>query len=551
MEILKTIVAIVLTPLFSLATWSGVLPEQQIAQPSPIVIQEQVEDQFSQLLGAYNVTGGGTYRLKSSSASTDSTLNLSSFKEPVSDIPYSMSQLNTTISYGTIEPQTTRTEFVSFTGITQNSDGSATLTGVTRGLTRTPAGVSCTASTTLAQRHSAQSIFILSDSPCHFAEYPVKRNDETITGTWLGPTPTQASQFAIKSYVDGLVNGGTVSTDRVQVAATAGESFATGTVVYLNITDAEWYKADADAVGTTQNILIGLAQGSGTDGVQINGGVNLFGLDSSQASLTPGQKLYLSGTAGATSTVPGTHYRALGISRSSTSFYLNPFMDVSTTTNATTTNLYVSGTSTVGFLNVASLGKNVQVCTANCTWTKITGTTKIKLTMVAGGGSGAGPAAGSTDTGGGGAGGFCLKWIDVTGTSTINALVGSGGATTTSNNDGNTGGSSVFSSFASTTGGAGGKRASGGGLGGNSFGCDINITGENGGAGQVLGYSSTTPTGKGGSTSFGQGGQAIIKEATEGFAGGGYGAGGSGGKPNSGNGAAGGKGADGLIIIEW
>jgi len=246
-------------------------PEIQMSVPPPVpVVQEQ---QPEVVLGAYGITGGGTYRLKASIGTSDTTVNLSSFKEPVSDINYTMSYLDTTIAYGTIDPQTTRPEFISFSGITQNSDGSATLTGVSRGLTRTPQGESCTASTTLATRHPGQAIFILSDSPCHFSEFAVKRNDETITGSWTVPTPTADGNPTPKSYVDNLVNGGTVSHDSVVIAALGGETMATGTIVYYDRFDAEWKKADASFASTTYNTLIGIAQGAGTDGGSISGGV--------------------------------------------------------------------------------------------------------------------------------------------------------------------------------------------------------------------------------------------------------------------------------------
>lgn len=140
-----------------------------------------------QTFGDFNPTGGTTYRLQSSIGTTDTTIRLSSFKEPGSNIPYTMAYLNSSIEYGTLDPQTSTREFVSFTGITQNSNGTATLTGVTRGLANTPAatGSDCTtASSTLRRAHAGQSIFILSDSPCLFAEYAVKRNAETISGIW-------------------------------------------------------------------------------------------------------------------------------------------------------------------------------------------------------------------------------------------------------------------------------------------------------------------------------------------------------------------------------
>lgn len=175
--------------------------------------------------GAFNPTGGGTYRLQSSVGLSNTTITLSAFKEPISNIPYTMTYLGSSVGYGTLDPQSSRSEFVSFTGITQNSNGTAQLTGVTRGLTRTPAGNLCTASTTLTQAHSGQSIFILSDSPCLFAEYYVLRNNATSsgilvfgsttpprydavgaqsTGTYIATT----SEFASIAYVNAIAVGG-------------------------------------------------------------------------------------------------------------------------------------------------------------------------------------------------------------------------------------------------------------------------------------------------------------------------------------------------------
>lgn len=82
--------------------------------------------------------------------------------EPVSGVNVTMALMNTTIAYGTIAPKTAQSEFISFTGITQNADGTATLTGVTRGLKR---GDNYTSSATFQLPHPGQTIFILSDQP--------------------------------------------------------------------------------------------------------------------------------------------------------------------------------------------------------------------------------------------------------------------------------------------------------------------------------------------------------------------------------------------------
>jgi hypothetical protein len=157
-------------------------------------------------------TGGGTYRLKSSIGTSDSSLTLTSFTEPVSGNKYTMTYLNSSIECATIDPQTTKSEFVSFTGITKNADGSATITGLSRGLGRS---YPYTASTTLAQTHTVQAPFILSDAPCTFTQYPAKSNNETITGTWTFSTPPIGGATAsttLFSVTNKLYVGGTATT---------------------------------------------------------------------------------------------------------------------------------------------------------------------------------------------------------------------------------------------------------------------------------------------------------------------------------------------------
>jgi hypothetical protein len=292
-----------------------------------------------------------------------------------------MSYINTSIGYGTLSPQTTRSEFISFTGITQNANGTAQLTGVSRGLTRTPQGSGCTASTTLAQKHAGQSTFILSDSPCLFAEYAVKNNDETITGSWTVPTPTAGGNPTTKNYVDALVNGGTVSTDAVIVAATAGETITSGQLTYFNRYEAEWKLTDADVASTTNGVMLGVAQGAGTDGVGINGGVLLKGLDTKNPGGSNGSVIYLSNTAGATSTSAGTTERAIGIMRSNTTFYFDPVFSVPNlqlSTGKIDSNLIA--TSTLGLDQFAGNGSDGSLtCTSGTTYIDLLGaTTTVK-----------------------------------------------------------------------------------------------------------------------------------------------------------------------------
>lgn len=124
--------------------------------------------------------GATTYNLGTSIGSTDTTILLSSFLEPVTGVPYTMILLNTDIAYGTIAPKTTSSEFISFSGITQNVDGTATLTGVVRGLAKK---YPFTTDSAYKLPHSGQTQFIISDAPQVFQQYVSLNNDETVGGT--------------------------------------------------------------------------------------------------------------------------------------------------------------------------------------------------------------------------------------------------------------------------------------------------------------------------------------------------------------------------------
>lgn len=174
---------------------------------------EQKSEQ-APVAGAFSPSGGLTYRLQTSAATTDTSITLSSFKNR-SNIALTMTLLGTDVIYGTLDPQTTRSEFISCTGITQNSNGTATLTTCTRGLSDIGAS---TASTTLRKSHPGQSIFILSDSPALFNEYAKLRTSETISGDWIfsgNPTLTTdctvgsaTTELCAKAYIDGVAVAG-------------------------------------------------------------------------------------------------------------------------------------------------------------------------------------------------------------------------------------------------------------------------------------------------------------------------------------------------------
>lgn len=232
------------------------------------------------------------------------------------------------IGYGTLEPSTSKMEIISFTGITQNGNGTATLTGVTRGLKFVEP---YDQDLTLRKSHAGNAVFILTNNPQVYAQFPAKNNDETIENEWIftllprssGGNATDGDQLVTYDQAVAMATG-TTSINRVVVAGNGGGTITAGNLVYLNTGDGEWYRADADTAAQVDNIILGIAQGAGSNGVAITNGVLLFGLDSNQSGLTAHAAYYASNTAGGISSTPGTTEVSVGIARSTTSLLFYP-----------------------------------------------------------------------------------------------------------------------------------------------------------------------------------------------------------------------------------
>ena len=268
------------------------------------------------VFGAFQPVGGTTYRLQSSVGLANTTLTLSSFKSR-SGIPWTMSMLGTDIVYATIDPQTSSSEFVSFTGITQNPNGTATITGLTRGLSDF---YPFTASSTMQRPHAGQAVFIISDAPQLFNEYGAKRNAENISGIWnfqALPTTTETCsspfQFCNKSYIDaGLNQGGATSTEtnigfvelatNTEIAAGTASSSAGGPLVPPNkyftptpslcntiacVPVAVSGRISSQFIATTSSDSYKFATGTVTVGSSASGGLTPAGSVIAYASTTP------------------------------------------------------------------------------------------------------------------------------------------------------------------------------------------------------------------------------------------------------------------------
>lgn len=496
----------------------------------------------------YTLSGAGV-------SSTATSFTLSSFTLPQTGYEIVDSDLSDTF-YVTFEPGKSRQEIASCTTVSQNSSNTtATISGCTRGLYPiTPFTTS--ASYKLAHGGGTQVVF--SDPPQFLNQYAAKENNEAITGDWTVPTPAGGTSVVNKNYVLSVVTGGTITTNQLVVSATAGETVSAGQVVYLKQTDARWYKA-ATTIAEASSTLLGIAEGSGTAGVAITGGVLLHGQDTNQSGLTAGKNYFLSSTAGAVST--GTTTRSVGRAQTATALYFdtwsvnqpqlisnnswsgnNTFTATTSFTNiATTTG---TATTTVGNppVNILDISKNVQIFTTDGTFTVPAGV-KVFHVQVLGAGEGGLSASGAVAQAGGGAGGFTEGWFDLSGTTTINVKIGAAGTT-----NGGDGGITYFGSIATSTGGAGGSGGIGFATTSSITLSAINMRGAPGIPASASGISGNPAFagGLGGNTKYGSpGGGQTTDPTTGGY---GYGYGGTAAGEVSGTGQAGGPG---LVRIDW
>ncbi len=474
-------IATVISSVFGIHTPVQV-PQQEYVTPAELVrALNNAENKKPVILGAApSPSALATYTLAGSGVSSSATsITLTSFTIKQTGVKLQTSNLVQGASdnfYITLEPgNTTRQEIVGCTTVTQNANGSATLSGCTRGLSPI---YPYTASTTLRFTHAGSSQVIFGDAPQIF--------NDIIT-------------YVDSAIVSGAVDSSLTAKGIVEKASAAEAAAHTavgggGTTAPLALTTDI---ASSSRVANTPVVVVS----SSTDG-------------------------YIDNSFISTSTL-----------------FNNPSF-TGTTTMTTSTTYFTNG------IRLIEIGRNIKTFTntGTSTFTVPSGVTRVFAQVVgAGGGGGQSGSAGTCEgAGGGGAGGYSQEFIDVTGTTSIQVHVGSGG-------NQNVSGSASWSTFGtngfylSATGGSGvnGDLNSGGG-GGVGSGGDLNLSGGGGGAGGTASVG-----GMGGVSFFGGGGGGTACTAT-GAAGAAYGSGGSGGNSNSGSGNQdGGAGAQGIVIVTW
>lgn len=190
------------------------------------------------------VQGTQFYLAGAGITATANTIQLTSFKTPDGRL-MAMSMFGAT-GYGSLEPGTSKLEDITFTGITQNANGTATLTGVSRGMDFVSP---YTASTTLAKAHSGGSTFILTNTAGFYGnEFGLINSATTVTGQWTFSTfPITPSNATSSFDVAGISQ---LATGALAAASTATSTNGTNAPLVLpsKIATSTWNSATAGNV---------------------------------------------------------------------------------------------------------------------------------------------------------------------------------------------------------------------------------------------------------------------------------------------------------------
>src|SRR3990167_3156433 len=287
-------------------------------------------------LGSVNAVGGKVYKLSGSGiSSSQTTIDLTSFQIAGGTQPLYMIDFGT-LGCGTIEPgNSTRQEFVSFTGVTQNADGTAQLSGVARGLMPISP---YTASTTLRYAHSGGSQFVISNSPpCFYENYANVTASTTIQALWnfaVLPqstlTATTANQFTIKSYVDNVTNQGAATSTETNGGIVELGTLAEQATSYDGGVDKPTVLQTKNSTSTCQVVGTYNIVASSTSG-KLDGNC----LDKSQAQTWTGQNVFTGNNLGIGTTSPSRTLSVGGRLYIDDSVYMSSFVATSTTATST------------------------------------------------------------------------------------------------------------------------------------------------------------------------------------------------------------------------
>ncbi len=218
-------------------------------------------------------------------------------------------------------------EMIKCTGITQNVNGTATVTVATNGRNIDP--TSPYAGYATGESFQSGEVIVTND-PLTLSIFAHLDDEQTWAETQtfekapvIEVDGIEDNEVIRKSQLDDAVFG-TPTITPVVFPGVAGETILVDKIVYLH-TDGMWYLADADTVGKSENVVLGISRGGGTTGNPIDGGITVFGgHTASSAIFTANTPYYVSDTAGEFSITPGTLEVSLGVAKTTTLILLYP-----------------------------------------------------------------------------------------------------------------------------------------------------------------------------------------------------------------------------------
>lgn len=359
----------------------------------------------------------------SGSSIGDIVINLKAFKD-INGTNLTMASFGS-IGYGTLEPGNgIQEEQVSFTGITQNSDGTAQLTGVKHVLFITP----FTETSGMTVTHPGSTTFVISN--------------------------TAGYENAIYTYLQTAVaSGGVPATASVQgITLLSVDPFVLGTPIALGNNDTR-----TQYLSSIKNTGIPFALTAGTSSAYT------VTLASSISTLASGTSINL--LMSATNATGATlNINALGAKPIKKNY--NVSLSSGDVIAGQITQLIYDGAAFQLQSPLYPLNLTVQTFTGSSTWTRPSGCRRIVVECVGSGGNG-GTANSTVGGSGGAAGGYSRKSIDVTAVSSVAVTLATGIFT--------------FTGYNSAAPGTAGGTNAGGGVGGIGSGGDINIRGGDGG----------------------------------------------------------------------
>lgn len=189
------------------------------------------------------------------------------------------------------------------------------------------------------------------------------------------PTGLTGNQLATVNYVLSVVNGGPVTFDQQVVSnQTLGETITAGNIVYFKQADQRWYKTSATLTATVIQTKLGIALSSGIAGGTSN--IAISGTVNNQTGLTAGLPYYVSNTAGALSSTPGTYNIFVGWALSTTAILLSTnivYLPINTVASAANPAI---NTDTTRFFSITAQAVNISSFT-----TSLTGSPKDSQTL--------------------------------------------------------------------------------------------------------------------------------------------------------------------------